>query len=133
MLILVEIAGQRVWVYRSMDRVWVRQAFVVETLSVVLVDGDLPQPGAIAPSDLERAAAWIGHNSGQPLPAERLASALESYRLTMGDYAAYRFTLTEAMCRRWFRFWPVEISLDYWQIPVASEGEKAWVQPMFAW
>lgn len=132
MLILVEIAGQRTWVYRSTDRVWDRQAFIVETLSVVWVDGDLP--GAIAPSDLARAAAWIAHETGVLLPVERLASAVESYRLTVGDYAAYGFTLTEAMCRRWFRPWPVEISPDYWQVPVeSSEVEKTWMQPMFAW
>ena len=128
MVILAEIGSLRVYVY------WQRgYAGYDDHLSIVTVDGDLP---AVFPRrDVARAAAWISRQTGREVGAERLAAALESYRLVVQSYAHFGVTVTEQDCRRWFpREWPATLSRHYWEIPVEDEGkmskeiEAVWVQ-----
>ena len=128
MVILVEIDGLRVNVY------WQRgYAGYDDHLSIVVVDGNLP--ATFSQRDVARAAAWVSRQSGHEGRTQRLAAALESYRLVVRDYAYFGIVVTEEDCRRWFpRVWPATLSRRYWEIPVEDEGEMrkeieaVWVQ-----
>jgi len=67
----------------------------------------------------------ITRQTGKSLSPDRLVKAIDAYRLTIVDYAALGFVLTEEACREWFSTWPVCVPVEYWQVCAQTDEANA--------